>query len=199
LIAHFSKKVSLDTATNQLIEKTQERCVTYLTNELIKSDPAKLWTGEAWSNGQILWILNLSAKFPGDDREIVEKSIWWFENQQSADGNWSDVEDTASAIIGLYSLLQSLVTLTTETGPAETAVLDRLDRRLRKAVPVPKLQIKKKLVHFDDETDYLSLNFTRRSVRSVATVMAFIFVALIGWIANMMAVFEGIWKYLKSE
>jgi hypothetical protein len=93
-----------------------------------------LWSGEAWSNGQILWILASAGRLDlGDDR--AARLTGWFTSHQAADGSWGrDVEDTASAILGLYALL---LLLEVRTAPSRSAAEDLIYNRLRRCLDTP--------------------------------------------------------------
>lgn len=199
LISEFSLKASLPVNTRKIIKITSEKCATYLNKELELSDKERLWTGEAWSNGQILWALNLAGVFPIANKVLVDKCVSWFELNQTPKGNWSDVEDTASAILGLYVLLQNLAVESVKGNELEKNLLDRLERRLRKGVPVPRLQIKKKFVEINNEIGYISFNITQKTAKLFSTILGFIFVVLVGWLADMMALLGEIWKYLNPK
>jgi len=110
--------------------RTRDRAVQFLLNLLCDSQPAHLWTNEAWSNGQILWALAESNLFPVAETDLVNKTIRWFEEKQDerpSEGNWDDIEDTACAILGLLFLWQNL----------ESRSLADLIPRLDRDAPAP--------------------------------------------------------------
>jgi len=194
LINYFSRKVNLSDDVRDSLERTSKKCQTYLLESLRNSDPQRLWTGEAWANGQILWALCLSGLFPVTDDGLVEKTIAWFERNQSAEGNWSDIEDTASSMLGLSALLKNLITLEAELSHKIKDVDREIENRLRKAVVVPKLSIKKPLWEREKETGYISVNIKESTARLIIALLTFIFVALLGWVANIIQVLQMFFK-----
>jgi hypothetical protein len=85
-------KLKIKQEDKEIFNTGINKATEYLINNI--SDKT-LWTGEAWSNGQILWILASTKKFPSSDNDILLKVVKWFIDNQEIDGNWKDVEDTA--------------------------------------------------------------------------------------------------------
>ena len=189
LIRCDSRKANLAEDTRTLMESASQKCVSFLQSSLCTSDPQRLWTGEAWSNGQILWSLCASQTFPIHDRVQVAKVISWFKQNQGNQGNWSDIEDTASAIIGLLHFLRHA---SMASGITEEQTNRNIEHNLRKRVPVPQLKIRKKLFEREPETGYIFINLQERSVKIALGVVGFLAVGLLGWIANVIAIMQSI-------
>jgi hypothetical protein len=86
--------------------QAKNRALDYLMSSI---DPNRLWTGEAWSNGQILWSLLAAAELDEFGPDVVRPIAQWFERTQHEEGCWGhDAEDTASSILGLYQLVRRL-------------------------------------------------------------------------------------------
>lgn len=191
LIRHYSRKAHLAEEVRNLINSASSRCVSFLISSLSASDPQRLWTGEAWSNGQILWSLCASKAFPADDQALITKVTTWFRQTQGTDGSWLDIEDTASAIIGLLKLLQ---VVSVANGIKEEDAERDIERTLRKMVPVPKLHIRKPLIERERETGYVSINLPERFIKILLSVTAFLMVGLLSWIANLLQIYQGLFS-----
>jgi len=178
LINHFSGKVILGHEVRALLDRSVAKCQAYLIETLGVSEAERLWAGEAWANGQILWCLCLSSRFPLADHALVEKTISWFEQNQSSEGNWSDVEDTASATLGLAALLRNLLGLRAVIRRSNKDVDREFERRLAGAVPIPKLSIHKGLIERDPETGYIAINFREATGRLVVAFITTVALAL---------------------
>jgi hypothetical protein len=174
LINHFSRKVNLSDEIRTVLKLCAQKCQSYLIDALRISEAERLWTGEAWANGQILWCLCLSDRFPVTDNELVGKTIGWFEQNQSSEGNWSDIEDTASATLGLAALLKNLLRHKALKAERPKDVDREFEHRLGRAVPVPKLSIHRHLVERDPETGYTAINFKQSTARLVFAVIGFV-------------------------
>ena len=85
----------------------QANALEYLMGPLAFSE-SLLWSGEPWSNGQILWALSSSGLLPisGPSDPRIRTIAMWFLRHQQPEGNWSDTEDTASALLGLTAFLE---------------------------------------------------------------------------------------------
>jgi len=147
---------------SEKLATAQSKAVKFLIRTLQDSDEGRLWTGEAWSNGQILWALAGSNCFPVTDAVLLHKAVNWFELHQLPEaGNWSDVEDTSSAILGLSCLLQRLVALT-EGHNAYRVINEQLHRR----VAVPKPYVSRPLLERQLDGS-LCINLSHRTVELV--------------------------------
>ena len=145
------------------------RAVSSATDYLINAISAKyLWTGEAWSNGQILWALASTKSFPHNNKDILSKVINWFVSNQEIAGNWSDVEDTSSSILGLYCLTQELESIDISNKNAiENLMRNTLINNLKRT----QLQIKRKTVetHHDGT---ISININPKVKKLTAITLA---------------------------
>lgn len=197
LVEYFSRKTNLSDAARHLLYKTKERSIAYLLATLDNANPATLWTGEHWANGQILWALCVQEAFVHrhDSIHLLDLCVTWFETTQESSGNWSDIEDTASSIIGLYSLMRMLSFQTVDSGVPPWRILQELEFRLRKAVPSPRLGAKRRLIEYDARTGYTSINLSTRSVRWTTAILLFIFVTLLSWVANVIQIMQVLYGY----
>jgi hypothetical protein len=160
--------------------------ITNCTNYLLRAvSEETLWTGEAWSNGQILWALSISRKLPCENRSLVLKIAHWFLQNQGSDGNWSDVEDTASAILGLYFLLKQLERVDV---PNETQLDTLMFAALRRNLETPVLCVKRKLVE-RHEDGFTSVNLSPRLKKCL--------VVLLG-IASVATTIIALWDFVKG-
>jgi len=181
LIEHlYARRFGVDPA----LRAASDRCVDFLLSNV---EPDRLWTGEAWANGQILWVLCQTQRMPVADPAFFKVVVDWFRAAQAVDGNWSDIEDTASAILGLHRLL---VTLKICSDGHETEVHESIERRLRKGVPLPRLRLRKPFFERDDEADYYSIHLRASTARRIAAVLAFLLVGLVGWLANLLSLYH---------
>ena len=158
-------KVEIDTTSRERIAQANKKAIECLVMLLEESDKDRLWTGEAWSNGQILWSLSMGRAFPVSNGVLLNKTIHWFESTQSKSGNWRDIEDTASAILGLYSLLETIVANTEGIQSAK-----EIYKVLQKRVPTPSLYIKRPFIERHKDIGGISINFSNRMVRVIATI-----------------------------
>jgi hypothetical protein len=128
-----------------------------------------LWTGEPWSNGQILWTLTNTKRFPCDNSNLIRMVTSWFLNQQELDGSFSDIEDTSCAILGLYYLLRELES----KGVSTNIELDTfMYNTLRRNLETPILCIKRPFIEqcIDGTT---SINLSPKTKKLIALVAAF--------------------------
>lgn len=133
-----------------------------------------LWSGEPWSNGQILWCLASTGRLQIDDADRVGQIVAWFLAEQDPEGGWyQDVEDTASVILGLHAVLLRLEEQSlSESYRAEEVVYDLL----RRSLGTPLLIRGRKLIesHEDGTT---SINLSPRSKKLLAAFLTGISVA----------------------
>ena len=129
IYAKFKKRGKLEHETE--FSRAKSQAVKYLMANL---DPDRLWTGEAWSNGQILWSLLADPDIELETnkaRTIAD----WFLRQQLEEGSWAhDAEDTASGVLGLYELIRRLESKTVRNN---TELDQLLYGTLRKNIEVP--------------------------------------------------------------
>ena len=184
LINFFSRKINLSNELRKELQCTAQKCQTYLINSLRECEPTRLWTGEAWANGQILWSLCLPDLFPVSDDELILKTISWFEQKQDAKGNWSDIEDTASATLGLAALSKNLLKYEAEQQNVPRDIDREFENRLRKAVPVPFLNIKKSFFEREKETGYFVFNVKESTVKLFT-----IGIGILGVIASVLQIY----------
>ena len=165
IIFKLLNKFPINEQDYSFFENSKIKAIDYLFSELDKQKNI-LWTGEAWANGQILWALaeNESELFQHPER--IEKILQWFESNQSKAGNWSDTEDTASAIIGLVKLLISLSAL------KDTDSRRNIRAVLQKRLPAPELLIRKPLIEKHPETGGLSIHLNSRVLKNIALIGA---------------------------
>jgi len=190
LINLFSRKINLSDETRKELQDTAEKCQAYLVTSLRECEPNRLWTGEAWANGQILWSLCLPSLFPISEDGLLLKTVSWFEQNQDAEGNWSDIEDTASATLGLAALSKNLLRYEAEQLNMHRDVDREFENRLRKAVPVPVLSIKKAFFERDKDTGYLAFNVRESTARIVLAICTFVGVGLLGWVADVLQIIQ---------
>jgi hypothetical protein len=192
LIEFLTFKANLSDEDRTVFRQVRDRCRDYLMKQLEASDQNRLWAGEAWMNGQILWALCVANQFSLHDERQIAKVINWFENAQSPEGNWSDVEDTASAILGLHRLLWLLTNDAMRNEKRAKDIDGLIESRLRKAVRMPRLQIKRRLLERDSETGYVTLSIRENSLKLWLSVLGFIFVGLAGWLANVISLIQSL-------
>lgn len=136
-------------------------------------DPA-LWSGEPWSNGQILWVLASTDRLQIEDPDRIGRIVSWFLAEQDPEGGWyQDVEDTASVILGLHAVLLRLEEQDlSKSYKAEEVVYDLL----RRSLGTPLLTRGRKLIesHEDGTT---SINLSPRLKKLLAALVTGISVA----------------------
>lgn len=185
LIHHNLGKIEVSPADHEAFREGNLRAANYLIQALKQSPPDKLWTGEAWSNGQILWALCESSMFPASDETLLRKTLRWFDSVQEPEGNWSDVEDTASAIIGLHSLLRLL-----------SLMLDgrrhmkELYAELRKRSPTPALYVKRPFIERQKESGGISINLSH----GLLTIISFV-CGLVVASATLATLVDFVWNH----
>jgi hypothetical protein len=178
----ISHKLKIKQEDKDVFNTAITRATEYLVGAISERT---LWTGEAWSNGQILWILASTKKFPCDNNSVLLKVINWFANNQESDGNWKDVEDTASSILGLCYLLRELESTTiSSVTELDTLIFTALRRNLH----TPVLCIKRKFIetHEDGTT---SINLSPRFKKLAA---------IIATIASGATVIITFWDFIKG-
>jgi len=172
--------LKLSQEDKKMILTAVNRATEYLLNTISED---VLWTGESWSNGQILWALSSSKNFPCNNTALLQKVVGWFvAHQDKENGSWEDVEDTASAILGLYYLLRQI---------AETE--DRLDesdlrKKLVEHLETPKLCLKRKFIQLHDDC-CTSINLSPTVRKAVAILFA---------LASGLTVVIALWDYTKG-
>jgi len=165
------------------LHESAKRAADYLLQTL---DDESLWTGEAWSNGQILWSLASSGRFPIEDRQMMNKVISWFVRNQGVDGNWYDTEDTACAILGLVALLKDYLFQKAKGQAIQEDVDTVIYNHLRRLYQAPKLNLGKKFFEvLEDGTT--TLNFSPRALKAAAIIFA---------IASGLTVVLALWDYI---
>jgi hypothetical protein len=166
-------------------ERTVERAREYLLAMISKES---LWTGVAWSNGQILWSLTSTDNFPFDDDVLVSSILTWFAKNQEPKGNWYDAEDTASSILGLVYLLRGYKIETvkdkSDIADIDTTIYSNLRRRLE----TPKYSFGKRFIQvLDDGTT--TLNFSPRVKRTAIVLFA---------VVSGLTVFFAVWDFIRE-
>ncbi len=152
----------------------------YLINAV---KPDILWNGEAWANGQILWAICYSGRFPISNSKLIELIVNWFSlNQEDDAGNWEDEEDTASALIGLSYLLMAI---------EEVKTNDDLRRILRDKYESPQLKIKPKLIEHHSN-GYYSINLSPFFLKLLGTV--FLTISIVGLVLGLWNDIIGLFK-----
>jgi hypothetical protein len=165
-------KANLPQGIRENIQTGRRRAADFLI-QMLQTSKSGLWTGEAWSNGQILWMLASAHEFPVADESSVTKVLDWFTSTQKSEGNWADVEDTASAVLGLTRLVQALM-----PSVSDQDAENRVRGYLLGIITVPTLQLNLRLVQYQPQIDCYSINLTKRRrkllfiVGGIATAMA---------------------------
>jgi hypothetical protein len=109
-----------------------------------------------------------TGKFPCSNKDILLTVVNWFAAHQESGGNWSDVEDTASSILGLYYLLRELESMNITPGADADSIVFA---NLRRYLDTPVLCVKRKFIetHEDGTT---SINLSPRFKKIVAILAA---------------------------
>lgn len=183
IIHNLLKKTPVKRESFPIFEEAKNKALLYLKNSL-NSCETILWSGEAWANGQILWAISDIDNTFCDSPDKIDKILSWFESNQSKDGNWSDIEDTASSIIGLYKLLNNL------TINASTDRNRILRNVLQKRLPTPDVYIKKPLLERHPETGGISIHLNNRIIK-IAAILA----ALAAGVSTLISISE----FLRKE
>ena len=158
-------KTTISSHDKIIFDEAKQKCANYLIEVLRDSPSHVLWTGEAWSNGQILWAL-LSIDGIALDDELLNKVLNWFETNQGKQGNWSDIEDTASAIIGLYFLLEHVLSASTSLRNKD------IKQTLQKRLPCPDVYIKRAFIEQNKESGGISINLDGGTIKILAVLGA---------------------------
>jgi hypothetical protein len=179
LVAYQFLKCNLE-----LSQEEKDTISTALTNakKFLISNISKdsLWTGESWSNGQILWALSITENFPCNNIQLLQNVLEWFStHQDKEDGNWEDVEDTASAILGLYYLLRQLEALQGVEEP-------ELRKELNIYFKTPTLCLKRKFIQ-NHEDGYTSINLSPTFKKVVIILFA---------IASALTAIISLWDFI---
>ncbi|HWG21239.1 MAG TPA: prenyltransferase/squalene oxidase repeat-containing protein [Terracidiphilus sp.] len=184
-ICHSLAKVDLE-LPDSLIECVED-AKNFLMRALSDSSPSILWTGEAWSNGQILWILTDLKIFPFHDLGMADKTINWFQdNQNPVDGHWEDAEDTASALLGLLGLVQGLTALVEGARQAREVVPGELRRRIKRR----SLEINSSMFSRDAEYGGMVIRISPVKIR---------FLSYLGSALAAFAALAGIWDFITKH
>lgn len=148
----------------------------------------KLWTGLPRSNGFIIYALATSNNFPFHDQMIVNQVVDWFLENQEPDGNWYDNEDTASAIIGLVSLLRGYVLFHSQGVMTAEDVNTAICNHLRRMYDPPKPNVGHKMVTTNpDGSTSINLSPNIKKILTVVLSAAGTFTVLIA-----------LWDFLKD-
>jgi hypothetical protein len=160
------KKTHLDPNLVEKFSQGRDMAVNFLVEQLKTPYEEILWGGEAWANGQILWALCATNGFPYEDEALLEKTITWFEVHQTKQGNWSDIEDTASTLIGLYHLLECL------NSSEELFKGRNIKSSLQKRLPSPEVYIKRPFIERHKDTGGISINLNSNLIKIIAIIGA---------------------------
>lgn len=165
LIYGLLNKTPLRNESVKLFDSAKDKSLNYL-NKIALDSKSILWSGEAWANGQILWAIADTSPKLYQDVVYIEKIVSWFEENQSEDGNWSDIEDTSSSLIGLYRLLKNL----NDNGIYKTnrGLKEVMQRRL----PSPRVYVKRPFFERHPETGGLSIHLNNRIIKGLALIGA---------------------------
>ncbi len=166
-----SQNLSLEDV--EILRDSQRKAASYLIS-IINSKI--LWTGEAWSNGQILWVIASLNFLDINDHKLISIITSWFEKNQEEKGNWADFEDTASAIIGLKHLLQVL-----EKRSSDFSSENIVYNTLRRYYDTPILIHKKKFIIKEDGYTVVSLSPKFKKVFIISITIITILSTLIGF------------------
>lgn len=169
LVNHFLDKIEVDHSERKRVWDASQRAAAYLLATLEKSEKDRLWTGEAWSNGQILWALAESGLFPVTNQSLLTKTYRWFESTQDQQGAWADVEDTASAIIGLFSLLERVLSHKATSHQHHGAPRNEMFEEIRKRAPTPRLLVKRPLIERQRDIGGISINLDRKKLAVISS------------------------------
>ena len=180
-ICHDSAKIGIELDSH--LKEVAYRSSAFLMKALSESDPSRLWTGEAWSNGQILWLLAEQKLFPFDDFALVDKVLHWFRDTQNPEGGyWEDAEDTASATLGLLSLLYGLTAIVEGRRQTREAVSMELQRRVTQ---LP-LRVNVRMLEADADSGGFLIRISRRKITLLGYVISVI---------AALAAIAGLWDF----
>jgi hypothetical protein len=168
------------------LHESAKRASEYLLRTMTEED---LWTGEAWSNGQIIWSLASGGLFPIEDRKTLSMVVSWFIRNQEKDGGWFDAEDTACAILGLVAILKEYLLHKANGHGIQEDVETVISNHLRRLYVTPKLNLKKSFVEvLEDGTT--TLNFSPRALKTAAIVFA---------IVSGLTVIIALWDFIEAR
>jgi squalene cyclase len=178
----MSKRQLIPDADQERYQRTADNAIEYLLS-MMRSDI--LWTGSAWSNGQIVWALASTYNFPFEDRDKVRLVTDWFARNQEVEGNWFDAEDTASSILGLYFLLRGYKVMNLKERSDIADVDTVIYEKMRRMLATPRCSFGKKLIEITDDGT-TRINLTPRVVRTATILFAIasgitVFIALYDW------------------
>ena len=121
--------------------------------------------------------LSYTKKFPCSNNEILLRVVNWFIDKQESEGNWKDVEDTASSILGLCYLLRELESI----GISCDTELDALFyNTLRRNVETPVLCINRKLIE-TNEDGTTSINLSPKVIKVMTIAFGILSGATVGF------------------
>jgi len=146
-----------------------------------------LWTGEAWSNGQILWAIASSNYIDINDQKLISMITNWFEKNQEEKGNWADYEDTASAIIGLNHLLEVLEKTDSDFSPGNIVF-----NTLRRFYDTPTLVQRIKFIKKEDEYTIITLSPRFKKIFVISLGIITIVSTLIGFWSQISGFFTSL-------
>ncbi len=189
LICQNLGKIKFESHDDEQLPEEREKAIRYLLDVLGESKDG-LWTGEVWSNGQILWILAEGNSFPTSDPELLSKTLRWFE--WIADKKaWCDVEDAASAILGMHSLLKRLEAAIDGHDPRRKT---HIQEELQKRISVPRLYLSHRLWQRENDGSW-SFNIRSESIQLIYRIGGAL--ATLGVAATLIDFSINHWKWLK--
>jgi hypothetical protein len=184
-ICHDIAKVNVN--LDPSLREATSRAADFLLGDLRNSDASRLWTGEAWSNGQILWILTEQKIFPFHDLALVDKTLYWFRDTQNRqEGYWEDAEDTASATLGLLGLLHGLIIAVEGVRQARDVLSSELQRRIKQS----RLQMDVGVLERDVESGGFLIRISRRKLTIIGYVISII---------ATLAAITGLWDFVSKH
>ncbi len=118
---------------------------------------------------------------------LVDKTIsWFYETQDPRHGSWEDVEDTASATLGLLSLLQGLITRIEGGRQAKEVLSNELQRRIRQS----SLRVNVRLIEQDAESGGFLIRVSRRKLKIIGYILPAI---------ATLAAIAGLWDFISTH
>ncbi|MCJ7507651.1 MAG: terpene cyclase/mutase family protein [candidate division Zixibacteria bacterium] len=185
-----------------------QNSVTLASNFLISYVKAKgIWTKECWSNGYILLALTKYHKetsFDFGDERLNTVIIQWFKESEKNIVSGADIEDTALAVLGMWSLfLERQVfrrLLVVDKSKNEDTIrkgcmFDEF-RRFTSLVSKKKLDLEKKIIRVNQDGS-IELFISKRNKTIFLGIMSVI-VLLSGWIAASEKVMSFIQKIINT-
>ncbi len=191
MLTKAAEKVSLSPELQERIIIVAHKCETYLVSSLDESPDDKLWMNEGWANGQILLSLSQFNTIEITNSRLSSKLISWFKKNQDEDGGFSDIEDTASVILGLTTYF-SLIVKNTTSPNMQVETEESFIYRLRKSVQPPLLMLHDKFVYRNDYGYYVI--HIKASVLSKCLLVASIVITIISLSTNIIS----LWDYLNG-